>query len=128
MTTMDKQSVLIVEDDKQLLDALEEKLESNFTIFEATNGEEALDAALKNHPDLILLDIILPKTNGMVVMQKLREDEWGKKVPIIILSNLNPNDRMVSEIVRDEPSYYLLKATTPIDDVVGKVKEVLGKE
>ncbi len=121
--------LLIVEDDKTLMEALKEKFSvKDFSILEAMDAESAVDVALKNHPDLILLDIILPRGNGVMAMDKIREDNWGKNVPIIILSNLNPNDRMVSEVVREQPAYYLLKAETPIDDVLEKVKEVLREK
>jgi len=60
-------------------------------------------------------------------MRKLRESgDFGKKVPIVILTNLSANDRISLEIAKDEPSFYLVKADWKINDVVQKVKETLG--
>ncbi len=118
--------VLIVEDEPPMLMALSEKFrKENFDVLEAKNGEEALKSALKNHPDLILLDLIMPKMDGMTVMKKLREDEWGKKAPIIIITNLNMDDKIVKSVSKDEPAFYLMKAEMRMEDIVAKAKEVL---
>jgi len=84
-----------------------------------------LDVALKEHPDLILLDIILPKLDGISVLKQLRVHQWGKSVPIIVLSNLS---RVVTEkqVADDEVKDYLVKAEWDVNDVVKKVNEVLG--
>src|SRR3989344_2983901 len=103
--------ILIVEDDKSLLQVLYDKLtQEGYSILSAVNGAIGLEAAQKNHPDLILLDIVLPKMDGMAMMHKLREDEWGKKVPVIILTNYDATDKRLTEIVSDQPAYYLIKA------------------
>ena len=85
----------------------------------------ALAHALKDRPDLILLDLIMPKMDGMTVMNKLRQDEWGKTVPIIILTNLNMDDKIMRGVSKDEPAYYLMKAEVKLEDIVAKVREVL---
>jgi len=97
-----------------------------FNVIKAEDGQEGLDVALEHHPDLILLDIVMPKMNGMDVLQKLRKDEWGKNVPIILLTNLSD-----SEKVEDAMKYgvydYLIKTDWELKDVVKKVKEKLGE-
>lgn len=120
--------ILIVEDEIPLREALVDKLtREGFDALEAKNGEEGLQAALKEKPDLILLDIIMPVMDGMTMMKKLREDEWGKKVPIILLTNLSATEeRIVKGIVENEPAYYLVKSDWKIGDVVKKVKERLA--
>ena len=76
--------VLVVEDERTLRDALVKKLsKEEFTVLSAKDGKEGLDTALAEHPDLILLDILMPKMNGIEVLQKLREDEWGAKAKVI---------------------------------------------
>ncbi len=120
--------ILIVEDDTSLLRAYMEKLtREGFEVQAAEDGESGLDLALKEHPDLILLDIILPKMSGMDVMKMLRADEWGNKVPVIVLTNLEADSERVREITRGEPAYYLVKLNYTIADVVAKIKEVLAK-
>ncbi len=119
--------ILIVEDERDMRQALVDELSRNdFETLEAKNGREGLESALKNHPDLILLDIVMPEMDGMTMMQKLRESAEGEKIPIIILTNLNATDKIIEGVVRDEPSYYLVKSDWNIEGVVAKVKEMLN--
>jgi CheY-like chemotaxis protein len=120
--------ILVVEDEKTVLKALVEKFTGEgFDTLSAENGEDGLSLALEKKPDLILLDLIMPKMTGIQMMRRLRESPgYGEKVPIIILTNLSANDRITLEAAKDEPSYYLVKADWKINDVVQKVKETLG--
>lgn len=120
--------ILIVEDEQSLRETLVDKLtREGFDVLEAKNGEEGLERTLKEHPDLILLDIVMPKMDGMTMMKKLREDEWGKRVSIILLTNLSATDaEIIKGVIEDEPSYYLVKSDWKIKDVVNKVKETLA--
>jgi len=123
-----KKIILITEDEKALRHALDDKLARNgFTILDAENGEEGLALALVEHPDLILLDIVMPKMNGMKMLKELRADEWGKTVPVIMLTNLSSADEERNrDITKLEPTYYLIKTDIKIEDVVEKIKERLG--
>ena len=96
-----------------------------FSVLPASDGEEGLGISLSSHPDIILLDLLMPKMNGMSMLEKLREDDWGKDVPVIILTNLNPDDIIVAQVVRDHPAYYLLKSNAKLDEIVHKAKDVL---
>ncbi len=120
--------ILIVEDEEIMLKQLTERFTGEkFEIVTARDGEEGLKLALTERPDLILLDIILPKMDGMTMMKKLRQmSSWGKKVPIIILTNLNANDSIMKGVTENEPAYYLTKTSWTIDEVLTKVKEQLG--
>lgn len=121
-------NILLIEDDENLSFMYKKKFElEGYQIDTALNGEDGLNKALKTHPDLILLDILMPKMDGMTVMKKLREDKWGGTVPIIIMSVLDPNDEMIEQVLKDKPTYYLLKATSNIDTLTEKIKEVIGK-
>jgi DNA-binding response OmpR family regulator len=121
-------NILLIEDDQNLSFMYQKKFElEGYQVQTELNGEDGLNTALKTHPDLILLDILMPKMDGMTVMKKLREDSWGANVPIIIISVLDPNDEMIEQVMKDKPTYYLLKATNNIDTLTDKVKEVIGK-
>lgn len=125
-----KKVILIVEDDTPLRNALRDKLtREGFVILESKNGEEGLAVALREHPDLILLDIIMPVMDGMTMLKKLRvEDEWGKTVPVIILTNLtSDSNQRVRDVFETEPAYYLVKSDWKIEDLVAKVRERLGE-
>src|SRR3989344_4698898 len=120
-------TLLIVEDDSSLLLALNDRFaDEGFKIIQAKNGEEGLELAIKHRPDLILLDIIMPKMDGITMLKKMREDAWGKHAPFIILTNLSVDDKVLNDISKTEPSYYLVKTDWNIEAVVKKVKDRLG--
>ena len=122
---MDKK-ILLVEDDPILVELYQQKLNlAGFEVQIAGDGEEGLDVAIKSHPDLILLDIGLPKMDGMTMMQKLREDEWGKNASIIILTNLDPSDKFLLGVIEHHPTYYLLKSNMTPEDVIQKINDIL---
>jgi len=125
-----KQKVLVVEDDLPVLRALVDKLDrEGFDVISATNGVEGLEAALSNHPDLILLDILMPIMDGTTMLKKLRQKNvWGKKVPVILLTNLsNAEQKVMKNIIESEPAYYLVKSNWSITEVIKRVREALRK-
>ena len=84
-----KKVLLIIEDDLVLARMYQTLLQNHgYDAKIAPDGEEGLKTALEIHPDLVLLDIRMPKMDGMTVMRHLRADEWGKTAPIIILTTL----------------------------------------
>lgn len=120
-----KKKILIVEDDKSLRHALEEVISrEGFIAMVAKDGEEGLESALKNHPDLILLDIIMPKMNGVKMLKSLRDDTWGKAVPVLLLTNDTDPEHM-RETLKDNATDYLIKSDWEIEEVVKKVKTTL---
>lgn len=122
-----KKKILVVEDEVAMLDALTDKLTSEeFTVIGARNGEEGLALALQEHPDLILLDIIMPHMNGIVMMKNLRSDPWGRKVPIAILTNLNSDNAILKAVEDYHPSFYFVKSDWGISDLVAKIREFFG--
>ena len=124
------QKILIVEDEEVMLGTLTDNLmQAGFgNILKARNGETGLELALKENPDLILLDIVMPIMNGMDMLSKLREDKQGKNIKVILLTNLTANDGIMAGVIKDNPSYYVIKADYSIDDVIEKVKVTLGIE
>lgn len=119
--------ILIIEDEIPMLKALSEKfVREGFVALEAKNGQEGLETALERHPDLIVLDLFMPVMDGKAMMEKLRKDEWGKHVPIIILTNLNPDDETLNEILKSGPAYYFVKSKWKLEDLVAKVRQELG--
>lgn len=118
--------ILLIEDDETLSRMYQTKLVNHgYEVMVAIDGESGLKLALDEHPDLILLDIRLPKMDGITVMHKLREDKWGKNASIVILSNLDTDDTRLSAVVTDQPVYYLLKANNTPEQVLEKIKDVL---
>lgn len=117
--------ILVVEDEVALRNILVEKLKlEGFDVIEAKNGEEGLEISIDQKPNLILLDIIMPKMDGLKMLEKLREDKWGKKVPVIVLTNLSSGMEM-SKSAENGVLSYLVKTDWKLEDVVNKVKETL---
>ena len=120
-----KAKILIVEDDIDLLEVLIKKFElEKFLVLEAPEGKIGLEEALRNHPDLILLDIVMPVMDGMTMLMKLREDSWGKNVSVVLLTNLS-DESNVAEAMKHGVYDYLVKVDWNIEDVVKKVRAKL---
>ncbi len=116
-------SVLIVDDEESLVNVLTRKFtDEGITAYQAFNGKQGLDIALEKHPDVILLDIMMPEMDGFDVMRNLQDDEWGKDVPVILLTNSSSIDT-VAKAVTSGMSEFLVKTDMRLDDVVSKVKE-----
>lgn len=81
-------TVLVIEDEKSLLKAWVQNFEqAGFKVLTATNSDTALLAAFRNHPDLIVVDVVMPSSDGLIIIKKLREDKWGNNVPVMFLSS-----------------------------------------
>jgi DNA-binding response OmpR family regulator len=121
-----KNTVLIVEDETDLRGLLKKKLtDENFEVFEAENGKTGLEVSLSKHPDIILLDVIMPVMDGLSMLEELRKNEWGKSAKVIVLSNLNEAEK-VSESLEKNIYNYLIKANWEPDDIVKLIKKSLG--
>ena len=127
MSEENKKKVLVVDDDENLRLALTDKLGlEGFEVIEAKNGQEGLEKALEIHPDIILLDVMMPVTNGLDMLKELRTDDWGKKAEVIMLTVLE-NAESVAEAITDGSFTYLTKTDNNTEDIIEKVKEVIGK-
>jgi two-component system OmpR family response regulator len=121
--------VLVIEDEATFRKMFVERLtREGFSILEAADGAEGLRIAMSAKPDAILLDLLMPVMNGIEVLKKLRTDEWGKNVPIIILTNLDLDDPLLREISKNEPSYYLIKKDLEISDVILKLRDCFRRK
>lgn len=122
-----KKTVLIIEDEKNIRGSIVDVLRLNdFLTLEASNGQEGVDLALEKHPDLILLDLLMPVMDGMTAFKKIRDDSWGKDVPVIILTNVSATEeKLVKGMIEFKPGYYLVKSDWKIHDVVDKIEKML---
>ena len=117
--------ILIVEDDPVLARMYSEKFKfEGFNVIVARDGEEALEMALSNAVQLILLDIMLPRMSGIDMLGKLRESPRGKGLNVIVLTNLaepEEKNKAFQLGVKD----YLIKAMQTPEDVVNMVKKYI---
>ncbi len=132
---MNKKIILIAEDDTSIINVLNERLiNEGFNVFEAKNGEDGLKIALQEHPDLILVDILMPKMDGLTMLKKLHEDEWGKNAHFIILTNVSEVDqigdaiKLAGVVSTNKNQYfeYYIKSEIKLEQLVGKIKQKLG--
>lgn len=124
-----RKKILIVEDEEGYRNSLKIALErAGYEVLFAENGEVGIQSAFKNHPDLILIDLVMPKMDGEAMFEQLRMDLWGSKVSAIILTNLNPQDNMYNKMIFNEVASYLVKTQVQMKDIVAKVQEVLDKK
>jgi len=119
--------ILIIEDEKILLELLEKKLtQEGYDVSIARDGEEGLEAIKTIKPELILLDIIMPKMGGFEVMEEIQKNEELKKIPIIIISNSGQPveiDRAQKLGAKD----WLIKTQFDPQEVIEKVVKQIGK-
>lgn len=119
-------SILLVEDDEFLAEIYQKKFEmEGFKISVSDNGEKALVDVKKKKPDLILLDILLPKLDGFAVLEKLKADKETKDIPIIMLTNLGQKDD-VEKAQKLGAVDYMIKAHFKPSEIVDRVRRELG--
>jgi len=126
-----KTKILIVEDEEVICKAYADELrDEGFAILIAKNGQVGLELALREKPDLILLDILMPIMDGLTMMDTLRQkDLYGKNVPIILLTNLSASEeKIMKAITKNEPAYYLVKSDWSLSAVMEKIKERLARK
>jgi DNA-binding response OmpR family regulator len=120
-------SILLVDDDLTLREMYSERLKAEgFTVDMAKDGEEALQKATDTKPNIILLDIMMPKMNGLDVLKKLREQDSTKDIPVIVLTALIQDREKMESITRGADDYIVKSETMP-GDVIQKVQGVLAK-
>lgn len=119
--------ILLVEDEAPLLGAMSLKLsKAGFTVLQAHNGREGLDIAMKEFPNIIITDIVMPEMDGLQMIQNIRQDQqWGASAPIILLTNLNDFNHVATAMeygVHD----YLVKSNWKLKDLLETVKSKLN--
>lgn len=120
-----KTKVLIVDDEPFNVDVLQQELEElDYQIITASNGQEALDKIKSQHPDLILLDLMMPVLDGFAVLSEIKTDNTLRDIPVIIVSAADDSKSIVKGIKQGADDYI----TKPVDadHLVKKLKEYLG--
>ncbi len=122
----EQKRVLIVEDEPLLGNLLKQRFESEgVEALLARDGEEAINTLRTTHPDLVLLDIILPKISGFELLEMMQADPQIEKAPVIITSNLGQD----TDVARGQALgaiEYFVKAKVSIEELVDHVKSVLA--
>jgi len=120
-------TILFVEDESALQKTFGDILkQEGYEMIPALDGEIGLRLAKENRPNLILLDLILPKIHGFDVLKKLKEDSDTKEIPVIVLTNLEGLED-VEKALELGATTYLVKTQYSLEEVVQKIKKALGE-
>ena len=120
--------ILFIEDEAALQKTFGKLLTGEgYEMLSALDGETGFNLAKSQQPDLILLDLILPKLTGFQVLKKIKETPETKEIPVIILTNLESmND--INKALEAGATTYLVKTTYNLDEIMEKIKKVLGEQ
>lgn len=119
--------ILFIEDELSLQKTMTDFLKSeNYEIINAYDGENGLAIAKKEKPDLILLDLIIPKKDGFSVLSELKSSEETSSIPVIVLTNLE-GTKDVEQALELGATTYLVKANYTLEEVTAKIKDSLPK-
>lgn len=124
--------VLIVDDDEEIVDYLHSQLKSKYMILKATNGQKALELAVKNKPDLIISDIIMPGIDGIQLLQRLKSNVETNHIPIIILSTLGTVENRINGLKYGADGYIgkpfdMSEISVMIENLISTRKKLRGK-
>lgn len=126
MDTTTGKKVIIVEDDEHIAKVYEIKLAKEGIVASvARDGEEAVTKILTERPDLVILDLMVPKKDGFAVLEEIKRDQSVARIPVIVLSNLGQQKDQERAMALGA-SEYLIKVDYPIQEVINKVKGYLG--
>lgn len=118
-----KKYILIIEDEQKLAFALERQLaKENFDVKIAWDGQEGLDMIVKQKPDLILLDLLLPKLSGMDILRNIRKSDDLKDLPVLIITNL-VEDAVLAEAGNLGIIDYVVKSNVSLSGIVEMIKK-----
>ncbi len=125
MTDEKLKHVLIVEDDRFIAEVYTTKLVSEgFDVVVAEDGTEALQKIEKKLPNLVLLDLLMPKMNGIEVLEKINKDSRFGSIRVVVLTNASEKD-YISQAMKLGASDYLIKSNFTPDEVVERIKDKL---
>jgi len=121
--SMNRIKILLVDDDEAFLSTYQKILsKNNIEVIAARDGEEAVASAFAQKPDVIILDIDMPKKDGFAVMKDLRADPWGKNVPIIIMTGKEPDDARLEQINQFGVTYYFVKGNQSTESFIATIQ------
>lgn len=121
-----KKNILLVDDDPLIIRMYQNKLSKDgYAVKTATNGEEAIIQVMKEKPDLILLDVMMPKMNGVETLKALKREPKTETIPVIILTNLGDNPEDTKNAKELGALDYLVKSDITLRELSERVKRVI---
>jgi DNA-binding response OmpR family regulator len=125
----DKIKVLLIEDDAMVVKMYERKFnKEDFALTTAFNGEEGMAVLNNNHPDIVLLDIMMPLMNGLEVLKAVRTNQKLRDIPVVMLTNLGDRPEDIQKCKELGAFDYWVKANTSLSDIASRIKNIIGKK
>lgn len=124
----EKKTVLVVDDDQVFQELLADAItKEGYKLIQAFDGGAGIELALKHHPDFIVLDVRMPESEGIEVAKRIRKDDWGKEVPILMFTEVEDVE-VISEALSQGVMWYEIKSNLTINEVVHRVNEALANK
>ncbi len=119
--------VLIIEDEVDVRDAMADAItQAGYEVITANDGDEGIKLAFERHPNLILLDLVMPVMDGHEFLSRLREDPWGKEAKVLVITSMDDINNVVSAH-EGKIEDYIIKAHTSLDELVKHVRTAMFK-
>lgn len=122
---MDKKKILIADDEPNIRSLVSRMLGKDYIVIEATNGEEAIDIAKRQEPDLILMDLMMPKMDGYAACSSIKADQATKGIPVVMLTGVT--HELNKSFAREMGADGYLSKPFNTDELLRQVKQVLGE-
>ncbi|MAZ30396.1 hypothetical protein CL655_03920 [bacterium] len=120
-----KKKVLIVEDEQDIREAMADYLRNvGYHVIEAEDGQQGLQFSLSEHPDVILLDLMMPIMDGHEMLKKLREDRWGMNAKVVIMSAMD-DVKNIGGAYESGITEYIIKGESSLEELAKKVREII---
>ncbi len=125
---MERKKILVIEDEAALLYALKARLTvDGFEVWTADSAEQAREILNKSKPDIIVLDILLPKMNGFDFLKNIKNDKSLAEIPVVITSNLS-DKKDIEKGLKLGAKDYLVKTKFNLDDFIKKIREIINND
>lgn len=122
-------TILLVEDEVSYLNLLHKEFTAKgYAVVDAKDGKEGYDTAILIKPDLIILDIIMPGVDGLTMLENLRATKGGESIKVILLTNLELDNRIMQRALSSKPLYFFVKSDINLSALIAKVEEELVEQ
>ncbi|MFH1308497.1 MAG: response regulator, partial [Patescibacteria group bacterium] len=119
--------ILFIEDEQALQKSIGDILNSRgYKVISALNGEIGLKLVEQEIPDLVLLDLILPKINGFEILKRIKKNKKTEKIPVVILTNLEATEN-IDKAIELGATTYLIKTSYTLGELIEKIKKIIGE-
>ncbi|MFH1441714.1 MAG: response regulator [Candidatus Omnitrophota bacterium] len=119
--------ILLVDDEADIREAVKKKLvQENYEVITASEGHEVLNICKTNNPDLVILDVAIPRINGYEICERIKQDSETKNIPVLFVTGKELNPKGIIERCNTLGAYGFIRKPCAITEILAKIKEILG--